>query len=75
MRAPPQLLVSMFGFDLIFLLTRFANPVVFAVNERVVVNPFTIIFNTKIAFHADHSNTANIRIEVPPSYRGERSCP
>ena len=69
MRAPPQLLVSMFGFDLMFLLTRFANPVVLAVNERVVVDPFTIIFDTKIAFHADHSNTVNIRIEVQRSYR------
>jgi hypothetical protein len=45
-----------------FLLARFANPIVPAVDERVVVDAFTVIVGTEVAFHNDHSITRIIGI-------------
>jgi hypothetical protein len=40
-----------FGFDLQLLLAGFADPVMFAVNEGMVVDAFAIIVGAEIAFH------------------------
>jgi hypothetical protein len=41
----------MFRFDFQFFLAVFANPVVLAVDKRVVVDPLTVIFRAQIALH------------------------
>jgi hypothetical protein len=40
-----------FGFDLQFLLTGFADPAVLTFDEGVVMDSFTIVFGAEIAFH------------------------
>jgi hypothetical protein len=42
-----------FGFDLQFLLAGFANPVVFSLDEGVIVNAEAVVVSAKIAFHFD----------------------
>jgi hypothetical protein len=42
-----------FRFDLQFLLTGFANPVVFSFDEGVIVNAEAVVVSAKIAFHVD----------------------
>jgi hypothetical protein len=46
-----DLIVDVFCFYLQLLLTGFANPMVLAINERVVVNAFAIVFSAEVAFH------------------------
>jgi len=41
----------MFSFDFELLLTGFADPVVLAVNERVIVNSFAVVVCAQIALH------------------------
>ena len=43
--------VDVFRFDFQFLLAGFANPVVFAVDEGMVVDAFTVVVRAEIAFH------------------------
>jgi hypothetical protein len=45
--------VHVLRFDLEFLLTGFADPVMFAVDERVVVDAFAVVFGAEIAFHTN----------------------
>ena len=45
------LVVDVFCFDLQFLLAGFANPVVFAINEGMVVDTFTVVFGAEFTFH------------------------
>jgi hypothetical protein len=40
-----------FCFDLQFFFAGFANPVVLAIDEGVVVNTLAVIFRTEITFH------------------------
>lgn len=47
----------MFGFDLELLLAGFANPVVFAVNERVVVDAFAVVVRAQIALHHEQDSS------------------
>jgi hypothetical protein len=46
-----KLVVDVFRFDFQFFLAGFANPVVLAVDKRVVVDPLTVIFRAQIALH------------------------
>ena len=46
-----SLFVGVFGFDLELLLAGFANPMVLAVNERVVMDPFAVVVRAQIALH------------------------
>ena len=39
-------LVGVLGFDFQLFLTSFTNPVVFAVDEGVVMNPLAVVFRT-----------------------------
>jgi len=48
-----SLLVGMLGFDLQLLLASFTNPVVFAINEGVVMNPLAVVFRAEITFHTE----------------------
>jgi hypothetical protein len=43
----------MFRFDFQLLLAGFANPVMFSVDEGVVVDAFAVVVWTDIAFHTD----------------------
>jgi len=43
----------MLGFDLQLLLASFTNPVVFAINEGVVMNPLAVVFRAEITFHTE----------------------
>ena len=46
-----KLLVGMLGLNLEFLFAGFANPVVFAVDERVVVDAVSVVAGTQVALH------------------------
>jgi hypothetical protein len=46
-----ELVIHVFGFDFQLFLTRFADPVVLAVNEGMIVDAFAVVFGTQIAFH------------------------
>ena len=43
----------MFRFDFQFFLTGFANPVVFSIDEGVIVDAFAVVVRTEIAFHTN----------------------
>jgi len=45
------LVIDVFCFDLQFLLAGFANPVVLAINEGMVVNTFAVVFGAEVTFH------------------------
>ena len=47
----PPLFVNVLCFDFQFFLTRFANPVMFAINERVVMDALAVVIRAEIAFH------------------------
>jgi len=46
------LIVGMFCFDLEFLLAGLADPMVFAVDKRVIVDAGAVILGAKIALHS-----------------------
>ena len=46
-----ELLVRVLGLNFQFLFAGFANPVVFAVNERVVVDAVSVVVRTQVALH------------------------
>ena len=48
---PKGLVVDVLGFDFQFLLTGFADPVVFSIDEGVVVDTFAVIFGAEITLH------------------------
>ena len=48
-----NLLVGVFGVDLELLFAGFANPVVFAFDESVVVNSFAVVFSAEITLHGN----------------------
>src|SRR5713101_6734865 len=56
-RAPLQrtgsvlLVVDVLSFDFQFFLTGFAHPMVFSVDEGVVVDALSVVFGTEVAFH------------------------
>ena len=50
-KARRPLVVVMFGFDFEFRFAGFANPVMFAIDESVVVDTLSIVFRTQIALH------------------------
>ena len=54
---PHPLFVGVFGFDLELRLTGFANPMVFAVDKSVIVNPFTVVGSTEITLHSSFVST------------------
>jgi hypothetical protein len=41
----------MFGFDFELLLAGFANPEMFAVDERVVMDAFAVVVGTEVTLH------------------------
>jgi len=45
------LVVDVLGFDFQFLLTGFADPVVFSIDEGVVVDTFAVIFGAEVTLH------------------------
>ena len=47
------LVVGVFSFDFQFFLAGFANPVVFAVDEGVVVDALAVIVCAQIALHTE----------------------
>jgi hypothetical protein len=46
-----RLVVGVFSFDLQLLLAGFANPVMFPLDEGVVVDTFAVVVRTEIALH------------------------
>jgi len=50
---PAVSVVGVFGLDAKVLLARFAHPVVFAFNERVVVDALAVVGGAQIALHHD----------------------
>lgn len=50
-RRQGESVVYVFCFDFQFLLTGFADPVMFSVDEGVIVDTFPVVVGTQIAFH------------------------
>ena len=46
-----DLIVDVLGFDFQLLLAGFANPVMFSIDEGVIVDAFAVILGAEIAFH------------------------
>ena len=62
-----ELLVGMLGFNSQLHLASLTNPVVFAFNERVVMNAFAIVRCANVAFHRSESlrTGENGRLTLP----------
>jgi hypothetical protein len=54
------------GLDLQLFFTGFAHPVVFTVNESMIVDAVPIIFRTELTFHNGDSESASKRRGLTP---------
>ena len=54
----PELVVDVFCFHFQFLFTGFAHPMMFAIDEGVIVDAFAVVFGAEIAFHTKRDSTA-----------------